>query len=401
MTERALSEVKVLDLTQGFEGPYCTKLFADFGAEVIKVEEPEVGDVTRKIGPFLKDEPHPEKSAVFFYLNTNKKSITLNLKSGAGVKIVKELAKGANLLVESFAPGVMSELNLSYETLKEINPRLIMTSISNFGQTGPYRDYKATNLTIYGLGGAMYTMRPANKPKDRPMSQGGFQTGYITGLLSFIATVAALINRATTNRGTWIDISSLECMVSTLTGFLAEYPYLGLSRRTNPLAIHGYPGMYNLPCRDGWVNPLPGLGGAPNIAFLIEKPELQDDPLFTRTEARMAEPEKFEALILPWLEEHNKWEIAKEAQELRLAFAPVLSPGELLEDEQLEARESFAQVNHPTMGKVKFFGAPAKLSETPWQAGRAPLLGEHNEEIYEKLGYATEELTKLQEEGSI
>jgi len=401
MGEQAFSDLKVLDCTQGVAGGYCTKLLADFGAEVVKIERPGEGDVTRRIGPFLGDEPHPEKSMTFFYLNTNKKSITLNLKSETGAKIFKELVKEADVLTENFTPGTMSELGLSYAVLTEINPRLIMTSISDFGQTGPYRDYKATNLTAYGLGGAMYTMRPASKPTDRPVVEGGLQAGYITGLLSFIATVAALLNQASTNRGTWIDISTIESVASTLIGHIAEYSYIGLSRRTNPFAIHGYPIGYSYPCKDGWISPTPGIGGAPNIALLIGRPELQDDPLFAKPRARMAEPEKFDALIFPWLKERDKWEITKAAQELRLAFTPVLSPGELLEDEQLKARGFFAEANHPVMGKVTYPGAPAKLSETPWQAGRAPLLGEHNEEVYGRLGYAKEELVRLREGGVI
>jgi len=351
--------------------------------------------------PFLGDEPDPEKSGAFFYLNTNKKSITLNLKSEKGVRKFKDLVKEADALTENFMPGTMAELGLSYETLSEINPRLIMTSISYFGQTGPYRHYKATNLTVYGLGGPMYTQRPSTRPMDRPEVEGGLQAEYITGVLSYIATVAALLNKAGANRGTRIDMSAMESVASSLMGHVAEYPYLGLSRRTNPFAIHGYPIGYSVRCKDGWISLTPGIGGAPNMAFLIGKPELKDDPLFAKPRARMADPEKFDALILPWLKEHDKWEITKEAQQLRLAFTPVLSPREVVEDEQIKAREFFEQADHPVMGEVTYPGAPAKLSETPWQAGRAPLLGEHNEEIYGRLGYAKEELIKLHEEGVV
>ena len=400
MTEQAFAGLKVIDLTRRVSGSYCTKLLADFGAEVIKVEDVE-GDAARKMNPFLGDEPHPEKSGAFFYLNTNKKSITLNLKNETGAKLFKELVKEADVLVESFAPGAMSELGLSYETLREVNPRLIVTSISNFGQTSPRRDYKATNLTLSALGGAMYTLRLPSKPRKAPVLQGGVQVEYSAGLISFSATVAALINRFDTNEGMRIDMSMMQCVASTLTGVIGEYSYLGLSRRTNPLPIHGYPGMENYPCKDGWINPAPGLGGAPYIAFIIGKPELQDEPIFARPGARMAEPEKFDALVLPWVKEHGKWEIVKEAQEMKLSFAPILSPGEVLEDEQLKARDFFARVEHPAMGEVTYPGAPAKLSETPWRAGRAPLLGEHNEEVYGGLGYTREEVVRLREGGTI
>jgi len=401
MSEQAFSGVQVLDCTRGVAGSYCTKLLADFGAEVIKVEDPDGGDPVRNMGPFLKDEPHLEKSGAFFYLNTNKKSITLNLGSKTAAKMLKELVKEADVLIESFLPGAMAELGLGYEILSELNPRLVMTSISSFGQTGPYRTYKASNFVLSGLGGTMYTSRPTNEPRNRPVVQGGLQADYITGLISFIATVAALYNRNKTNRGTYIDISAMECVASTLTGHTGEYSYMGLSRRTNPPAIQGYPGMYNYPCKNGWINPTPGIGQASNIAFLIGKPGLQDDVLFANASARVAEPEKFDALVVPWCKEHDKWTITKQAQELRLSFTPILTPAELPEDEQLKARGFFATVGHPIMEEITYPGAVAKLSETPWQAGRAPLLGEQNEEIYRRLGYVKNDLVKLRQQGVI
>jgi len=155
MINQPLSGVKVLDLSWYISGPYCTKLLADYGADVLKVEMPGEGDPARKLGPFFKDDPHPEKSGLFLYLNTNKKGITLNLKSSWGNDVIKELVKDVDILVESFSPDVMERLGLSYEDLEKINPRLLFTSISNFGQFGPYRDYKASELIIYGMGGAM------------------------------------------------------------------------------------------------------------------------------------------------------------------------------------------------------------------------------------------------------
>ena len=401
MGEQAFSNLRILDCTSGVAGPYCTKLLADFGAEVIKIENPEGGDITRSIGPFLKDEPDPEKSATFFYLNTNKKSITLNLESEEGVQIFKELVRTAAVLVESFRPGRMTELGLDSDILKKINPRLNITSISAFGQTGPYRDYEATNFTLYGMGGAMYTQRPGTKPMERPVVEGGYQAEYTTGVLSYIATVAALINQGSSGSSASIDISAMECVASTLMGHVAEYSYLGLSRRTSPFAIHGYPIGYSVPCKDGWISLTPGIGGAPNIAFLIGQPQIQDEPLLADTRTRMAEPERFDSLITPWLKERGKWEITKEAQELRLAFTPVLSPEELFEDEQIKAREFFARTDHPVIGEVTYPGAPARLSESPWQAGKAPLLGEHNGAVYGEIGYPAESLAGLKNKGII
>jgi crotonobetainyl-CoA:carnitine CoA-transferase CaiB-like acyl-CoA transferase len=401
MPEQALTGLKIVDCTEGIAGPYSTKMLADFGAEVIKIERPRMGDPSRRTGPFSGDKPHPEKSGTFFYLNTNKKSLTLNLESKKGVHIFKGLVQEADALVESFRPGTMAKRGLSYPALKRINPDLIMLSISYFGQTGPYKDYAATNLTVSGLGGVMSTMRPATHPQERPVVEGGLQAEYTTGVLSYIALLGALFDRENTHQGTYIDMAAMECVASTLMGHIAEYSYLGLVRKTNPFAIHGYPIGYSAPCRDGWISLTPGIGGAPNIPLLIERPDLMEDPLFTEPRARMAEPEKFDNLIIPWLKEHDKWEIATEAQKLRLAFTPVLSPGELTQDEQIQAREFFAHTQHPEMGEVIYPGAPAKFGESPWQPGRAPALGEHNGEILGRLGYNEDDLNRLQAEGII
>jgi len=188
MEERVLADLRVIDLSHFVAGPYCTKLLADFGAEVIKVEKPGQGDGARTLGPFCHDDPHPEKSGLFLYLNTNKKSITLNLKTETGVGILKQLVTDADILVENFEPRVMPSLGLSYEVLKQMNPKLVMTSISNFGQTGPYRDYKATSMTMFAMGGAM----AITGDEHRPLSPWGSQAEYMAGLVGFQATMIAI-----------------------------------------------------------------------------------------------------------------------------------------------------------------------------------------------------------------
>ncbi len=196
--ERALSGVRVLDLTHYIAGPYCTKMLSDYGADVVKVERPGLGDAARSLGPFLNDEPHPEKSGLFLYLNTNKKSITLNLKSATGVSILKELVKQSDILVENFSPRVMPSLGLDYKTLKKINPGLVMTSISNFGQTGPYRDYKATDLNIWGLSGILYE---CGEPNREPLKMGNNVSEYVAGLYAALTTLSALYYRDEGRRG--------------------------------------------------------------------------------------------------------------------------------------------------------------------------------------------------------
>ncbi len=392
--KQVFSNIKVLDLTQGIAGPYCTKLFGSFGADVIKVERPGKGDVTREFGPYPNDEFDLEKSGTFYFLNTNKKSITLDVESETGLAVLKKILAQVDVLVESYAPGGLAKLGLPERTLRQINPRLVTTSISAFGQTGPYRDHHGNNLTVSAMAGAMYPMRPGNKPKTRPVIQGGFQAEISTGLLSYIAAVAALVGRADNPGAISVDVSMMECVASTLMGHIAEYSYQGFSRRTIPYAIHGYPLGYSARCKNGWISLTPGIGGTPTIPLLIGQPELEDDPLFTESEKRMGDPDGFDALMTPWLMTRDKWDAANEAQELRLAFTPVLSLGELLEDPQLKAREFFEVTTHPRLGETVCPGSPAKLSKTPWHSGRAPLLGEHNQEIYSQYGYTKQDIER-------
>ena len=207
MPEQALSDVKVLDLTWHIAGPYCTKLLADYGAEVIKVEKPEEGDPTRRMAPFFKDDPHPEKSGLFLHLNTNKKGITLDLKSATGKKIIKELVSKVDILVESFSPRVMPSLGLDYQTLEQINPKLVMVSISNFGQSGPYRDFKASEIVEYAMGGEMYSTGIADR---EPLKLGGNVTQYQAGTVAAVATVGALYAAEFQGTGQHVDVSIME-----------------------------------------------------------------------------------------------------------------------------------------------------------------------------------------------
>ena len=395
MEEQALSGLRVLDLTHFIAGPYCTKLMADLGAEVVKVERPGQGDGARALGPFLGDEPHPEKSGGFFYLNTNKKSITLNLKTDTGIRLLKELARDADVVVENFEPRVMPSLGLSYGELRGINSGLVMTSISNFGQTGPYRDYKATSLTVMALGGTM----AITGDEYRPLKPGGSQAEYMAGLMGFSATMIALLWREETGLGQHVDLSIMECISGNMEGATTEYPYLGvIRRRLMQRFTYGHPvGFY--PCKDGYVIVIPGLGGMGSLAMLLGDPKLAEHELFTDARLRQRRAEEFDQLFLhPYLREHTKKEIFERAQELRMPFGYIQGIDELLDDVQLQDRGFFVRAEHPVMGEVAYPGPPFRMGETPWKAGRAPLLGEHDEEIYcQRLGYTREDLVKLRE----
>ena len=406
MPEQALSDVKVLDLTWHIAGPYCTKLLAGYGAEVIKVEKPGEGDPTRRMGPFFKDDPHPEKSGLFLHLNTNKKGITLNLKSATGKKILKALVSDVNILVESFSPRVMPSLGLDYQTLEQINPKLVMVSISNFGQSGPYRDFKASEIVEYAMGGEMYSTGTAGR---EPLKLGGNVTQYQAGTVAAVATMGALYGAECQEVGQHVDVSIMETQAGSTDRriiYLLGYACAGvLTTRWPPpreaVRMMILPqGVY--PCKDGFINTLSLPQWWPRYLEAMEMPELKDDPRFQNIFSAEAGME-FDAIWYSWLADHTKAELFEIFREARIASAPVNSPEDLLKYAHLKERQYFTEIDHPETGKVTYPGAPFKMTETPCQARHpAPLLGQHNEEIYCKLlGYSREDLVKLRESGVI
>jgi CoA:oxalate CoA-transferase len=406
MVDQALSDVKVLDLTWHIAGPFCTKLLADYGADVIKVERPGKGDPTRAMGPFFKDDPHPEKSGLFLHLNTNKKGITLNLKSATGKKIFKQLVADADILVESFRPHVMPGLGLDYQTLEKVNPRLVMVSVSSFGQTGPYRDFKASEIVEYAMGGEMYSTGIAGR---EPLKLGGNVIQYQAGTVAAVATMGALYSAEDQGIGQHVDVSIMETQVGSADRrimYILSYIMAGVITTRWPPPREAVrmlimpQGVY--PCKDGFVNTLSLPQWWPRYIEALGMPELKDDPRFQNIYSAEAGME-FDAIWYSWLADHNKEELFEIFLKSKIASAPVNSPEDLLKYTQLKAREYFVEVDHPETGKVTYPGAPFKMSETSWKIRQpAPLLGQHNEEIYCRLlGYTGEELIKLREGGII
>ncbi|TET38610.1 MAG: CoA transferase [Dehalococcoidia bacterium] len=396
MPDQALSGLLVLDLSEDISGPYCAKLLADYGAEVIKIEVPGWGDSSRRRGPFPGDQPHQERSGLFLFLNTNKKGITLNIKSGSGVEIFKRLVEGADIVVENFRPGVMAGLGLDYEALVEVKPSLIMTSISYFGQRGPYRDYQGSDIVAQAMGGWMQlTGDPALEPLKLPGSQAEFQAG----LNAAVATLCAVYLRDQSGEGQQIDVSLQEAVASILESAVAMYSYSRFVRRRMGSRHHLQCPSRAMPCKDGWIHVQAGANWD-HFATFLETPELMQPRLASILRYRYAD--EVEGLIQPWLESREAGEIFSSAQEWRIPFAMVLGIDELMEDRQYKARGFFQEMGHPVAGRFTYPGAPFRMSETPWQGRRAPLLGEHNEEIYcEGLGFSKGDLARLRENGVI
>ena len=402
MPEQALANVKVLDLTWYITGSYCTKLLADYGADVVKVEKPGEGEPARRIGPFFKDDPHPEKSGLFLYLNTNKKGITLNLKSGWGKDIIKELVKDVDILVESFSPGVMGRLGLNYEELEKINPKLVMTSISNFGQSGPYRDYKASELIIYGMGGSM---NDSGLPDREPLKKAtGTPILFSTGNMAALATMIALYQAKTDGTGQQIDFSLMEAQMESIDRRMSQlvaYQYNNeITPRSDRRARQVHPvGTY--PCKDGWWDISAGGIQWPAVGKMMGMPELTDDPRWNNMAAWLEEgrADEFLTIFLPWSLEHTKEECVELGQTAEANCAPLNNMEEVLNDPQFKQRGFWAEIEHPMTGRLTYPGRPILAQDMPWVIRRpAPLLGQHNEEIYcDRLGHSKRELVKLRE----
>ena len=401
MPKQPLSDVRVLDLTWHIAGPACTKFFADYGADVIKIERPDGGDPSRSLGPFYKDDPHPEKSGLFLFLNTNKRSITLNLKTHTGQKILKELAKNVNILAENFSPHVMPGLGLDYETLEKINPRLVMTSISNFGQTGPYRDFKASEPIIYGMGGAMCSTGVGDcEPVKKGMNVIQHQGGYMAATATMIAFYAARMQGV----GEHIDVSLMETQMAAIDRRASEllaYEYnKELTPRMDIAGLLQYPyGIF--PCKDGYVDVAGGFMFLDRIERVLKMSLMETYGGANQFDETRRE-EFLGTIWYPWLMERTRTEIVEACQEGRVLSAPINTTEDLVADPQFRERGFWAEADHTVVGKLTYPGRPAICSELPWKIRHpAPLLGQHNEEVYTSLGYSKQDLVKLREGGII
>jgi crotonobetainyl-CoA:carnitine CoA-transferase CaiB-like acyl-CoA transferase len=398
--EQVLSGIRVLDLTRYIAGPYCSKLLADYGAEVIKVEKPGEGDPARRLGPFLNDEPHPDRSGLFLHLNTNKKSITLNIKSETGRSIVKDLVEKADILVESFRPALLPSLGLGYETLAKTNPKLVMTSISNFGQTGPYRDFKGSELIFQGFGGLMYQIGWENRqPMKKPLNVVQFQLG----LTAALATMIAFLGAEVRGYGDHVDVNGVREQFTNVDWkamLMVAYQYnMGLSEHRPEKG-----GGSLIPCKDGYVRMMVSpmffervvrmVGLSSEQSEYWQKPEVVADPL------RLAEFR--DRILLPWVLERTVDEIVQIGQAAGMMVAPFHNIHGVVHDPHLKVRQYWIDIEHPVAGKIAYPGAPIKMDEGGFQIKRpAPLLGQDNIEVYGMLGYNRQDLVRLREAGVI
>ncbi|CAM5347921.1 formyl-CoA transferase [Streptomyces griseorubiginosus] len=410
MTTLALEGVRVLDMTHVQSGPSATQLLAWLGADVVKVEAPG-GDVTRGQ---LRDVPGAD-SLYFTMLNCNKRSITLNTKSERGREIFTALLRGADVLVENFAPGAVDRMGFAWERIREINPRIVYASIKGFGE-GPYTGFKAYEVVAQAMGGSMATTGFEDGP---PMATGAQIGDSGTGVHAVAGILAALFQRERTGRGQRVNVAMQHAVLNLCRvklrdqqrlahGPLAEYPNEDFGDevpRSGNASGGGQPG-WAVRCAPGGPNDyvyviVQPVGWAP-LAGLIRRPELADDPEWATPEARLPKLAKMFQLIEEWTATLPKWRVLEELNRHNIPCGPILSTREIIEDASLAANDMIVEVEHPERGTFTTVGNPLKLSDSPTTITTPPLLGQHNQEIYiGELGLGDEELRLLKSGGVI
>jgi len=402
-----LSPYRVLDLTDE-KGHLCGKLLGDLGADVIKIERPG-GDPARSIGPFYHDEPDPEKSLFWFAFNTSKRGITLSIETTDGQELFRKLVKTADFVIESFPPGYMDRLGLGYSALEKINPRIIMVSITPFGQTGPYKDYKAPDIVAWAMGGSMRLLGDADRP---PIRISHHSHAYLHAATeAAVGALMALHCRELTGKGQQVDVS-IQASVAQLLQAICLWDMLKAIPHREQEGLYEIRQNWTRPCKDGYVV-WSNWGGTqanrwvPPLINWMDSEGMADDFLkgfdWEAFDPATAPRELLDRLDKPmnaFFMAHTKDEVLEAAVKHHIMLFPVNTPADVLESTQLAAREFWAEIEHPELGTtIPYPGAFGKFSESsPRMLRRAPLIGEHNQEIYEKeLGLSREELLRLKQ----
>jgi crotonobetainyl-CoA:carnitine CoA-transferase CaiB-like acyl-CoA transferase len=397
-----LDDVRVLELTNSLSGAFCAKLLADQGADTLKIEPPGRGDPSRHEPPFIGGEPHPDRSTLFLAFNTNKRSITLDVTTHTGRAVLLRLIAERDIMIESFAPGQLAALGFSYETLRQVNPRLILTSITPFGQTGPYRDYQGNDLIAQAMGGFLYMTGKTERP---PMGTTLEQTAIVTARNAVITSMAALLQQQETGAGQHIDVSIMEAVVSTPPNFIHQFSFTGAiaGRGFGESAV--LDGMHLATSDSPVTLTTAGTGGSPmeTWADFLDEPRLRD-PKFSSRQGRAQHWQELLALVEGKLSRWKARDFMKEAMDRRLVVGVVQSPEEVVSCPHLGERGSFVTLNHPEVGTLRYPGAGFLIDGVnPVAGGRgAPRLGEHNAAIYGgELGLSPEELAELRAAGVV
>ena len=396
-----LAGIRVLEVADLVAGPYCGKLLAELGAEVTKVEAPGAGDASRREGPFPEDAPHPEKSGLFLYLNTGKKGITLNLADSQGRVILRELAGRVDVIVHDRQPGAREAEGLDWRTLSEANARLIVAAITPFGGWGPYAGYRAYDVNVFHGGGEGYLLPNGlaldTFPERAPLAAGSRMGSYQGGLTAALGVVGAIYAKREGSAGQEIDCSLQEAQLSVGYVPIQRLESEGLveDRFSRYFRVGGV-----LPASDGYVELLTLEPRQwESLAALLDYPEWATKDKFQNPGEYGAE---INAHLREWSRGHTKEWLYQEGQAKGVPIAPYYTPREVFQSRQQRSRGFYAEVSHPIAGSYDYPGAPFRTSDKPEKnPGRAPLLGEHNREVYGELGYSPTDVVALARAGVI
>jgi len=400
---QALEGIRVIDFTHDQAGPSCTQMLAWLGADVIKIERPPHGDRARRL--WNSDNPNVD-SFFFLLLNSNKRSIVLDLKADDGKEAARRLVSEADVVAENLGPGVMERLGLGYEAVKVINPRAIYASVKGFGSSGPYSGFKCFEPVAQATSGAMSVTGEADGP---PLVNGANIGDSGTGMHLTIAILAALVQRQSTGHGQLVEVAMQEAVLN-----LTRVKFTPTLATGKPLARTG-----NRSSTGGYADLVRCSGGGPNdqvylivppdnpemfeaLVEVIGRPDLRSDDRFRTPAARARNAEALTGVIERWAMEREKHEVMTALAGRGIPCGAVLDTAEVLADPHLRERGTIFDLDHPTRGRFSVIGCPVRLSDSPVTASRAPLLGEHTEDVLRTLaGYAPEDIRRLREKGVI
>ena len=390
-----LENIKVVDLTRTLAGPFCTQNLADMGADVVKIEEPNDGDETRKWPPIWNGE-----STQFLSFNRNKRSLSVNLKSDEGLAIVKKLAAGADIMIESFRAGTLARFGLGYDDIKAVNPDIIYCTISGYGRTGPMASKPGYDLIIQAYSGLMHL---TGEPDGAPQRVGFSLVDLFTGMLAFGSIVTALYHRDQTGEGQLIDAALLDGQVAAMSYHATGY--IGTGVEPHRLGS-GHPSLVpyqSFPASDGYFI----LGVAnPNLwerfCHAIGHPELKDDPKFATNPDRVAHRAEMIDLLNGVFATNTVAHWVKVIDDAGVPVGPINKTSDVVADAQVKARDMFLPIDHPNVPDLRVPNSPIKLQGTPARLRRPPpLLGQHNDEVLAELGYAAADIAVLKNAGVI